>query len=313
MSRRAERIGAAGSVVHINQQNQMKVHESPRSGKRGNVVAFRSRFGQCERAHNPLTKRPTAAQRRAQSDFADASLGWNTLTDEQREAWHAYGRKVRSHPRGGQSGPLTGQNLYILINRNQKLLGLPPLVYPPERPAFGPNPVSGLTITGSNGGVALTLSVANAPAGDVLIFASRPYNAGRRFCDKFTYLGTLPPPRAGNVDITVLYLRRHAPPWPGSRVFLLVTQQINGWRDIPQRIQGVFRAGNAPLSLPKRRRAAASAREPHQRPTRYPPGAVQMPSRATRGLLAVATGLCPDGRDCPSGIIPLAQQIAEEG
>ena len=42
--------------------------------------------------------------------------------------------------RGGQSGPLTGQNLFTAINRNQALLDLPPFVYPPERPAFDANP-----------------------------------------------------------------------------------------------------------------------------------------------------------------------------
>ena len=125
----------------------MKTFDIPKSGKRGSVVAFKSRFGQCEREHTSSRMPRTAAQRRSQSDFGAASAGWNYLTEDQRKAWRAYGRKVRSHPQGGQCGRLTGQMLYTAINRNQAALGLPPLDYPPERPRFGPNPVVAFRIT----------------------------------------------------------------------------------------------------------------------------------------------------------------------
>jgi hypothetical protein len=60
----------------------MKARTIPQSGKHGQIVAFKSRFIQCERQHLPLAKRRTAAQRRAQSDFWEASLAWNDITDE---------------------------------------------------------------------------------------------------------------------------------------------------------------------------------------------------------------------------------------
>jgi hypothetical protein len=237
----------------------MKELDIPKSGKRGQSVAFRSRFGQCQRAHVPPRKRPTAAQRQSQSAFGSASLGWNNLTEEQRDAWCEFSKKVRSHPRGGQSGPLTGQMLYTAINRNQALLGLPPFVYPPERPVFGPNPAAALSITQDSDGIALKLSVTKAPAADLLVFASRPYNAGRRYCDKFIYLGPLPPPVGDESDITAQYIEKHGKPWPGSRVIILTVQQINGWRDQPRRIEAVFRPSQVPSPQSKRRQAAADA------------------------------------------------------
>ena len=237
----------------------MKVFDIPKSGKRGKTVAFKSRFGQCERTHVPPTKRPTAAQRRSQSAFGGASLGWNDLTDQQRDAWCELAKTVRSHPRGGQSGPLAGQNLFTAINRNQALLGLPPFVSPPQRPVFSPNPVKALTITQGGGGVALKLSVTAAPAAHILLFASRPYNAGRHYCDKFIYLGPVPPPTGGESDITAQYVEKHGKPWPGSRVILRIVQQVNGWRDHPQRIEAVFRPSQAPLAQPSRRQAPADA------------------------------------------------------
>lgn len=231
----------------------MKTHDIPKSGKRGNVVAFKSRFGQCERENVKPTKPRTAAQRRAQAAFGGASFGWNNLTDEQYDAWRASGKKTRSHPRGGQSGPLSGQNLFTAINRNQALLGLDPLLYPAERPVFSSNPVGELSIAQGRDGIVLKLRVAKAPAGHILVFASRPYNAGRRYCDKFLYLGLLPAPVRGESDITKLYARRFGPPWPGSRVIVHTVQQLNGWRDLPQRTEAVFRGKQAHVAQSKRR------------------------------------------------------------
>ena len=110
----------------------MKKLDVPSSGKRGTVVAFQSRYGQCERADTPSTKPRTDAQICSQTKFGTASARWNYLTDAQRAAWRAYATTVHSHPQGGQCGPLTGQILYTAINRNQAALGLPPYDFPPS-------------------------------------------------------------------------------------------------------------------------------------------------------------------------------------
>ena len=220
----------------------MKIQDIPKSGKRGQVVAFKSRYGQVERQHTPPRKRPTAAQLRVRFEFGGASLGWKTLTEEQRGAWRARGKKVRSHPRGGQSGPLTGQNFYTAINRNQALLGLGRIVDPPDRPTFSPNAIGALSITRENGVLALNVSVLKARPGYTLVYASCPYNAGRTYCDKFAYLGLLPAPDGGQSDITELYVKRYGKPPPGSRVIILIVQQLDGWRDNPQRTDAIVPA-----------------------------------------------------------------------
>jgi hypothetical protein len=234
----------------------MKVYDIPKSGKRGRIVAFKSRYGQCEREHTSSTKPRTAAQRRSQAKFGTASAGWNYLTDDQRKAWRAYAKTVPSHPQGGQSGHLTGQALYTAINRNQAALGLPPFDYPPDRPVFGPNPVAGFNITQARGRVALRLAMRKAPAAHILIFASAPYNEGREYCDKFRYIGPLSPPTAGECDIAAQYVEKYGPPWPGSRVILRIVQQVNGWRNLPERIEAVFPRTQAPPSPLKRRKSA---------------------------------------------------------
>jgi hypothetical protein len=236
----------------------MKAYDIPKSGKRGSVVAFKSRFGQCEREHTRSRKPRTAAQRGSQSDFGAASARWNYLTEEQRKAWRAYGRKVRSHPQGGQSGRLTGQMLYTAINRNQAALGLPPLDYPPERPEFGPNPVVGFRITVQRDRLALKLTVPKAPAAHILVFASAPFNQGRDYCDKFLYLGTPPAPVRGEIDITALYLSKQVMPWPGSKIFLRIVQQVDGWRSLPDPFTAILPRTPPPPSHPTPRRTAAA-------------------------------------------------------
>ena len=236
----------------------MKAYDIPKSGKRGSVVAFKSRFGQVEREHTPSRKPRTAAQLRSQSDFGAASAGWNYLTADQRRAWRDYGRKVRSHPQGAQSGPLTGQMLYTAINRNQAALGLPPLDYPPERPEFGPNPVVGFRITVRRGRLVLKLTVSKAPAAHILVFASAPYNEGREYCDKFRYLGPLPAPVRGEIDITALYLSKQGMPWLGSKIFLRIVQQVNGWRGLPDPFAAILPRTPPPPSQPRPRRTAAA-------------------------------------------------------
>jgi hypothetical protein len=51
----------------------MKVLDIPKSGKRGKIVAFKSRFGQCERGKAKPTKRSTAAQFHAREDLGSVS------------------------------------------------------------------------------------------------------------------------------------------------------------------------------------------------------------------------------------------------
>ena len=236
----------------------MKSFDIPKSGKRGSVVAFKSRFGQCEREHAPSRKPRTAAQQRSQSDFGAASARWNYITEDQRKAWRAYGRKVRSHPQGGQSGSLTGQMLFTAINRNQAALGLPPLDYPPERPRFGPNPVVEFRITVQRDRLTLKLTVSKAPAAHILIFASAPFNQGREYCDKFRYLGTIPAPVRGESKITALYLGKQDMPWPGSKIFLRIVQQVNGWRSLPYPFAAILPRTPPPPSQHRLRRTAAA-------------------------------------------------------
>lgn len=220
----------------------MKTSGTPKSGKLGNRVAYTSRFGQCERRHVRPRSNPTAAQLRATAAFGHISKLWNTLSDEQAERWTRAAQTVHSKPRAGKSGPLTGQMFFNRLNRNQALLGLPLLLTPPAPPTFSTHTVGALHITRAHGKPVLKLEVPKLPAGHILVYASRPHNRGRRYCDKFTYLGPLPAPTRAQSDITRLYAARFGFPRPGTRVFVRTFQQIEGCRSLPRQTHALVPA-----------------------------------------------------------------------
>ena len=84
------------------------------SGRCGDYV----RYVRGNKQHRHLYVEPanprTFKQKRCRAGFGDTSSNYShSLTEEQRQACIAAGAKLRSRPRLGQSGPLTGQHYSI--------------------------------------------------------------------------------------------------------------------------------------------------------------------------------------------------------
>ena len=77
----------------------MKVIDTPRTNKIGNMVAYISPFGQCYRAYCIPRHPNSPAQRRMKAIFGSSSRGWGlNLTELQREHWGATAQQVPSYP-----------------------------------------------------------------------------------------------------------------------------------------------------------------------------------------------------------------------
>jgi hypothetical protein len=88
----------------------------PKSGRHAEWVYYMLRGRLCLRRYVVPHDPRTPGQLRSRAAFAAASKAWshsNQLTQEQRGAWYAAGAKIQSHPRLGQSGPLTGQQHFV--------------------------------------------------------------------------------------------------------------------------------------------------------------------------------------------------------
>jgi hypothetical protein len=209
----------------------MKILDIPQSGKCGISVSVQSRFGQFRRALVVPKDPRTNDQVRVRSALGRFSGLWNKLTDEQRRLWNARANEERSHPRLGKNGRLTGQQLFVKINCILASVGKPMVTTPPDRPRFPDNPVGELSITNSNGVIALELSVSRTPAADIIVRGAAPCSQGVSFVRDFTILGLLLVASPGASEITEMYVKRYGIPREGSRVFIRTNQEMEGWED----------------------------------------------------------------------------------
>jgi hypothetical protein len=217
----------------------MKILAGPQSGAQGDIVASRNRSGQFLRKRVSPRNPRTTAQRRARKNMRTFSRLWNQITEPQRVAWCAAACNVLSRPKLGKPRPLDGQKFFNKINTVLATCGREPLLEPPPRPEFGPNPVVALTATNGPAGIALLLRLAESPAEDIMVFASPPCNAGRSYCSNFSFIGLLPAPIECLSQLTRLYLKKlkelkklkryRRVALAGSRIFIRAVQQVNGW------------------------------------------------------------------------------------
>jgi hypothetical protein len=219
----------------------MKILTIPSSGKIGQVVAFRSRFGMAQRTYTVPRNSKLPAQSHMRRGFTHISQTWGPgLTQAQRDLWNYAGSKIMSHPRLS-CGPLTGQQLFQGLNSARFCISLPPLLVPPKPVVFGPNPVKELIPIWINGQLRLLLRVSPETSGDaapasedIMVFGQAPCSAGRSKRRNVSYLGLLPFPMNGLCDITDIYVAKYGQPRPGEKVFIVTVQQNNGWEGIEQ-------------------------------------------------------------------------------
>jgi hypothetical protein len=224
---------------HASPVTNMKILDIPQSGKFLNSVSVRTRYGQARR---PLVipKDPkTPRQLRSRSTLGHVAPRWRRLTDDQRTAWTAGGRKIHSRPRLGQSGPLTGCQFFTMLNCNLASIGLERIVLPTERPTFSANPVDKLVITNTGGDIDLKLAVRGTPVPYSIVLGTAPCSAGISYATHFVILGLLPAPEAGFSNIRKLYVDVFGVPPVGKRVFIRTRQQIDGWEGLPKQTTAI--------------------------------------------------------------------------
>jgi hypothetical protein len=208
----------------------MKTLDIPKSGKCGNIVAYQSRYGSCQRQLVVPANTQSPARQQRRRDFGGFAGAWGrVLTEEQRVAWNVAGPMVHSKTRLG-SGPLSGQQLFQGLNSARACIGKKELLLVPPAPVvFDPNPVGQLTIRNREDGVRLLLKVTGPVTEDIMVFGQAPCSAGRMKRRNVAYLGLLPTPQDGMSDITDIYVARYGEPRAGEKVFIVTRQQKDGW------------------------------------------------------------------------------------
>ena len=142
-----------------------------------------------------------------------------------------------STPSLGQSGPLTGLQLFVRVNCKLGLLGQDAVDVPPVAPQFPSLAVQSLVITNTAGVVAVKLTCPTNPGESTVLRASPPQNSAIRACRNFRIIGICPAPADGSADITALYTAEFGAVPAGKRLFVQASTMVNGFESLPRQFQ----------------------------------------------------------------------------
>lgn len=222
----------------------MKIIDVPSSGKCGLTVTFPSRNGLIRRAWVVPANPQTVDQLSVRGRLATEASAYDSLTEAQQDAWAAAAANVQSKPRLGQSGPLTGLQLFIKLNANLLLVGEPAINTPADRPTFDPNVAQSLELLNTSGTITIKLVCSGSSDAFNLVWGCSPQNSGTRRPGSWRYLGELPEVVSGKSDITTLYSGKFGMPAVGQRVFIKSVQMASGWQDNPVFYHGLIPASS---------------------------------------------------------------------
>ena len=203
----------------------MKIQDIPQTGKLGLTVTWPGRNG--------LIRRILVTPSNPRSD---RQLVVRDLLAQQ-DAWIVAAAGYQSTPTLGQSGPLTGLQLFVRINCKLGLLGQEPVDVPPVSPQFPSLAPQNLVITNTGGVIAVKLTCPTSPGENTVLRASPPQKAAVRACGNFRMLGTCPAAVQGSADITTLYVAQFGSVPVGKRIFVRASTMVDGFESLGREFQ----------------------------------------------------------------------------
>jgi hypothetical protein len=212
----------------------MKIKDIPQVGKFGLSVTWKGRNGLLRRILVTPANPRTPKQMEVRGDMAQHTRHFDVLTDAQQDAWNVAAEDLKSSPTLGQSGPLTGLQLFVKVNCKLSLLGLDPVDAPPTAPEFPAIAPEALAITNTAGVIAVKLTCPSTPAENTVLRASRPQNSGIRRCGDYRIIGVCPTPTGGAADITGLYIAEFGAVPVNKRIFVRVSTMVDGFESLPR-------------------------------------------------------------------------------
>ena len=222
----------------------MKIIDVPQTGKCGLTVTFPSRNGLIRRAWVVPSNPQTAEQLVVRGRLASLAAAYDALTEAQQNAWIAAASQYQTRSVLGQSGPMTGLQLFIKLNANLEQVGEPQINTPAETPSFDANVTQSLELTNVGGVVAIKLVCSGSSDAFNLVSAARPMKTGVRSSVKLNFLGELPEVSGGKADITSLYTAKFGAPVAGQRLFVSSQQMTDGWKDVAKSFTGLVPASS---------------------------------------------------------------------
>ena len=215
----------------------MKIQDIPQVGKFGQSVTWPGRNGLIRRILVTPANPRTDKQLVVRDLLSQQARRFDSLTDVQQDAWNVAAAGYKSTATLGQSGPLTGLQLFVRINCKLGLLGQDAVDTPPAAPQFPALAPQGLVITNTAGVIAVKLTCPTNPGESTVLRASPPQNSAVRACRNFRIIGVCPVPTDGTADITTLYTNEFGAVPAGKRLFVRVSTMVNGFESLAREFQ----------------------------------------------------------------------------
>jgi hypothetical protein len=212
----------------------MKFLDVPKSGKLGTVVAQQGRYGQILRPLGLTKKSRTPLQAVHRRIFGVVAARWKTLTSDQQLQWINAAPGYQSSPSCGQSGPLTGMQLFAKQNCINMTYGAELTETPAGKPTFPDDAITAILVTNTAGVIAIKATAPTDPGNNTWIRASAPQSNGRWCLPSCNIIGQCPAPVLGKADITAMYTAIYGTPAVGDKLFFQVYQVTDGHESQPQ-------------------------------------------------------------------------------
>ncbi len=207
----------------------MKIIDVPQTGKIGLQVSMPGRYGLVRRAWVVPANPNTLAQQTVRANLTAQAKAYDALTDAQQAAWESAASLVKSRATLGQSGPLTGLQLFTKINCSLLAINGEPVTDPPAIPQIDVLPITGLEITNTANVIAIKLVTTDSPPEGTMLWGGKPANSGVRRAPSMRLLGTLDSPVANRITITTAYTGEFGVPAVGQRVFVQCNANVSGF------------------------------------------------------------------------------------
>lgn len=213
-------------------------------GKINGTVHSKNRAGNYMRNKTSPVNPQSVYQSAVRTLFTTLSQGWRGLAVEERASWNAV---VSSFARSNQFGDMknmSGENLYISINRNLQTVGAALLTTPPLPAAVTGLSALSLVAEVSVGTMLLTYAPAIPATGVLLIFATPPVSAGISFVkNRYRFIDSILTANASPYNITSAYELKYGTGWQvaGQKVFVKCVPMI--------KLSGIVGAGRETSSI----------------------------------------------------------------
>lgn len=201
------------------------------SGKAGGSVYAHNRGGSYVRNFAVPSNPQTAAQAAARAAFGAFASKWRALAQEEQSAWRAAAENFPYIDRFGDTKIMSGENLYISLNRNLEVVGVNEMTLPPS-----PEGVDGMisatvitTISDTDSSLFMSLEEVDLAGNEnaettYAIFASPAMSPGISYAkNKMRFVRAEPEATVENdIDFSADYEPIFGKPAVGSKVFFRI-------------------------------------------------------------------------------------------